>query len=239
MSDSHIKKKSYASIYDLDFDYSNPFTRLQVNSVLTAIDTNSAVLDVGTADGRFLKYLSPKIKIGVGIDLDKRMIQKALAVNASQRNLTFVLGDCLDLPFENDSFDVSYCFALLVICGNMELAISELSRVTKKFGTIILDLPNRRSISFLKWRKFYRNSDLSFSALTLKKSFDMLNELQLEVVQVHSQGLLKQFIYLPYLSRISKIFDNSYIARFDIWLSSKFFFKYFSARWIIICKVTT
>ena len=239
MSDNRIKKNSYASIYDSAMDYSNPFTNLQINSILKSITPNSAVLDVGTADGRFLNYLSRDVRVGVGIDIDEHMIQKALAANASQRNLTFVVGDCLDLPFENDSFDVSYCFALLVICGDIELAISELARVTKEFGTVIVDLPNRRSISFLKWRRFYRNSDLKFSALTLKKSLGVLKALQLEVVQVHSQGFLKQIIYIPFFGRMSKIFDNNHLARFDIWLSSKFLFKYFSARWIVICKVTT
>lgn len=228
---------SYVSIYEIPFDATKPFTRLQINSVLNFINRASVVLDVGAADGRFLKYFSPKIKSGVGLDIDNVMIEKAVLNSASISNLTFVQGDCLNLPFDKNSFDVSYCFAVLVICGNIEVSISEMKRVTKKDGMLILDIPNRHSLTFLRWRKYYEKSELHYFALSPKQSLALLEKLQLEVVRIQAQGFLTQVMYLPFFGRLSKIFDTPLIAKFDIWLSSKFLFKSFSSRWITICKV--
>jgi ubiquinone/menaquinone biosynthesis C-methylase UbiE len=237
MSDENFIKSSYLSIYDTEFDPFNAFTKLQIKAVSDVIQPSDSLLDVGTADGRFLNHFAKKIRKGVGVDIDSQMIEKATLVNNYKERITYKFGDCLSLPFKSDMFDVSYCFALLVICGDIKLAISELKRVTKKSGTIIIDLPNRRSISFYKWRKHYQGSNQKFSAFTLKQSLKILKELQIEVDLIYSQGFIKQVLYLRGFNRFSKVFDVPFVAEFDIWLSSKLVFKNFSSRWIMICKV--
>src|SRR5207302_2584242 len=53
-------------------------------------------------------------------------------------NVEFVEGDATALPFEYGSFDISGCQRLLHHVRRPELAVSELARVTRPGGSILL-----------------------------------------------------------------------------------------------------
>lgn len=106
-------------------------------------------LDVACGTGDFSFSLSKinTMETIVGLDFVKPMLQiaKSKSSTSNSQKLTFVLGDALELPFKNNSFDcVTTGFAMRNY-ESAETAIKEMSRILKPSGTIvILDmLPNR------------------------------------------------------------------------------------------------
>ncbi len=67
------------------------------------------LLDAGCGPAPMLSLLSEKYpdKNYTGIDLTEKMIEVAKAKNIP--NATFIVGDCENLPFEDNSFDVIIC----------------------------------------------------------------------------------------------------------------------------------
>lgn len=96
------------------------------------------VLDLGCGNGRFFEICK---KAGVeytGVD------NSAELINLAQKNFPegkFVVGDALDLPFSNASFDLVVSLAVIHhIPGkkNQEKFLQEISRVLKKDGEVFL-----------------------------------------------------------------------------------------------------
>lgn len=92
-------------------------------------------LDVGCGNGFFTFYLD-KICDAYGIDYSKKMLQ----MNPVKK--TFLM-DASNLQFEDNSFDIVFCHALLHHVENMDEVIREMRRVSKKY-VIILE-PNRNN----------------------------------------------------------------------------------------------
>ena len=75
----------------------------------------------------------------IGVDLDPEAVEDARRrVPAA----TFVVGDLLDLPFEDDSFDVVVCFEAIEHTGDTERTLDQLSRVLRPNGLLFVSSPN-------------------------------------------------------------------------------------------------
>lgn len=96
------------------------------------------VLDAGCGTGWHSKILSEKGHSIFGIDLSEKQIAQAKRNNPL---CNFMVGDIRYLPFDDDTFDVSYTINTLHHLGSwrvQEKALRELARVTKKDGLIIV-----------------------------------------------------------------------------------------------------
>lgn len=71
------------------------------------------VLDAGCGTGRNLVYLAACGLPVVGVDLDDERLAEARARFAGQPGVRFERGDLGDLPFDDASFDVVLCNAVL------------------------------------------------------------------------------------------------------------------------------
>ena len=74
-----------------------------------------------------------------GLDFAQNMLNIAQekVKNSEQKNITFVEGDALQLPFPNDNFDtVTNGFALRNVL-DISQAIKEMTRVVKPGGTVV------------------------------------------------------------------------------------------------------
>lgn len=99
---------------------------------------NLKVLDAGCGPGRFTYILSsyhPK-KI-YGLDLSIRNIRIAKKV-FKKKNIKFLQGNVLNLPFKKESFDFVYSSGVLHHTTNLKKGLKELIRVVKKNGYIYL-----------------------------------------------------------------------------------------------------
>ncbi|MDP8215693.1 MAG: class I SAM-dependent methyltransferase [Candidatus Euphemobacter frigidus] len=93
------------------------------------------LLDVGCGNGFFTFYFD-KICDASGVDYSEKMLQ----MNPVKK--TFLM-EASDLKFEDNSFDVLFCHALLHHVEDIDKVVREMRRVSKKY-VIILE-PNRNN----------------------------------------------------------------------------------------------
>jgi ubiquinone/menaquinone biosynthesis C-methylase UbiE len=107
---------------------------------LSSLPSNRVVLEIGCGNGigaRLIKkYFSP-LKI-YAIDLDQRMIDLAKRYNADD-SIIFELGDATKLRFKDEEFDAVFDFGVIHHIPNWEDCISELKRVLKIEGELIIE----------------------------------------------------------------------------------------------------
>ncbi len=95
------------------------------------------LLDVGCGTGTLterIESIAPQMDI-VGIDPAQSFIDYARLRFKSPR-ISFQLGNVLDLPFSNDSFDLCLSLLVLMFVPDPEKAVSEMCRVTRPGGTV-------------------------------------------------------------------------------------------------------
>ncbi len=95
------------------------------------------LLDVGCGTGtltEWIESIAPQMDI-VGIDPAQSFIDYARSRFTSSR-ISFRLGNVLDLPFSNDSFDLCLSLLVLMFVPDSEKAVSEMCRVTRPGGIV-------------------------------------------------------------------------------------------------------
>jgi ubiquinone/menaquinone biosynthesis C-methylase UbiE len=105
--------------------------------------TDADVLEVGCGTGLILNRIAPLARRAVGLDLSPGM----LAV-ARERGLEVVEGSARELPFEDASFDLLYSFKVLAHVPDLARVFSEMARVVRPGGRLVLEFYNRQS---LRW----------------------------------------------------------------------------------------
>lgn len=119
---------------------------LNYKIVSNLIDENSAVLDLGCAEGSFLKYLIEEKNVkALGVEIDESAV-----INAIEKGLSVVQGD-LDKglgEFKTKSYDWAILNQTLQSVKNPEFVVEEMLRVANK---AIIAFPN-----FAYWKvRFY------------------------------------------------------------------------------------
>ncbi|WP_202320173.1 class I SAM-dependent methyltransferase [Archaeoglobus neptunius] len=96
------------------------------------------ILDVGTGTGFVALRLAELGHDVTGIDLSEGMlsIAKTKATKAGL-NVTFIVGDAENLPFDDESFDAVVCRHLLWTLPNPDKAVKEWARVVKPGGMVV------------------------------------------------------------------------------------------------------
>lgn len=97
------------------------------------------VLDVGCGTGDLLRVLAPLVTPGsaVGIDLSETMIAEAKRRSSgSASNVSFQVGNALDLPFESGSFDRVLATQVLLHIPDPWAALAEMCRVLAPTGLV-------------------------------------------------------------------------------------------------------
>ena len=88
------------------------------------------LLDVGCGTGRRLRDRGAAIALGIGASLDM--------LRLAPRGQRFAAADVRALPFAAGSFDVVWCRLVIGHVRDLELAYSELSRVCRTGGAVIV-----------------------------------------------------------------------------------------------------
>ena len=155
-------------------------------SSLCGIEPNSHVLDLACGTGTTSFFLSEKYKCKVtGIDLSEDLIRKAREEKTRQKkaSVNFDLGNALNLPYADNSFDCVISQAFFVLIDDHEKALKEIDRVLKPggfFGSLELgwfktptkkaytDLVNHaceamipRMMKFEEWETFFGSGRLT------------------------------------------------------------------------------
>jgi ubiquinone/menaquinone biosynthesis C-methylase UbiE len=102
------------------------------------------VLEVGCGTGLILARLAEQAASATGVDLSLGMLARARG-----RGLRVAQGSATGLPFRSESFDVVCSFKVLAHVADIRGALSEMARVTRPGGTLVLEFYNRRSLRHL------------------------------------------------------------------------------------------
>ena len=107
------------------------------------------VIDVGFGTGDFtLEFAKhfPQFKQVIGIDFLKEIVDIAQEKTENYKQVTFMQGDAMNMPFNDRNFDITICMDVLhhTYSKDFTKAIGELARVTNRY--IILEIRNKKNI---------------------------------------------------------------------------------------------
>jgi len=107
--------------------------------------TGNRILDLGCGEGPY-SYLFTKDNESYGLDnCPKRMLLDGdNAINKGYKAL--IVGEGLSLPFTDDLFDIVICTEVIEHVVEVRQLISEINRVLKQGGKLILSTPNLVSL---------------------------------------------------------------------------------------------
>jgi SAM-dependent methyltransferase len=108
----------------------------RVRRLLGPFSGSELVLDSGCGTGSLAFALAPYVGEVVGVDTRPEFIQAA--VERAPENARFLEGDAMELPFEYGEFDIAACVRALHHIRRPELAVSELARVTRPGGRVLV-----------------------------------------------------------------------------------------------------
>ena len=154
MSDQASQESTYTMGYSDDFQQllDRRSVHTHATHLLPLLKSGQRVLDFGCGPGTLSVGLAEAVEPGElhGIDIEASQIElaRAAAQAGGHANATFHVGDITDLPFDDDSFDVAHCHAVLMHVPDTHAALAEIKRVLKP-GGIIASRESSISSSFL------------------------------------------------------------------------------------------
>jgi SAM-dependent methyltransferase len=108
----------------------------RVRTLLGPFSGSELALDSGCGTGALAFALAPLVGEVVGVDTRADFLEAARTV--APENVRFVEADSTALPFDYGEFDIAGSMRLLHHVRRPELAISELARVTRPGGRILV-----------------------------------------------------------------------------------------------------
>jgi len=117
----------------------------------------SRVIDAGCGRGDFTIELSrhfPRLDLIMGCDNIEEVLTIAKKNKELSENVSFQRADLLEMPFDDNFFDVTTCINVLhhIFNEDLEKVLGELARITKKY--LIIEIKNNNNF-------FYRHAKSS------------------------------------------------------------------------------
>lgn len=102
------------------------------------------ILEAGCGTGLLLEKAERFARTATGVDLSAGMLAKARA-----RGLEVTQGSITQLPYEDECFDLVYSVKVLAHIEDIEMALTEMARVTRPGGYVLAEFYNPRSLRYL------------------------------------------------------------------------------------------
>jgi SAM-dependent methyltransferase len=137
----------------------------RLQRLLAPLRGDERALDVGCGTGALAYVLAPHVGEVVGIDASEEYLEAAR--RDAPANCIFELGDAAALGFPYGTFDLVGCLRVLHHVRRPELVVSELARVTRPGGRILLvdQLGDVDPLRSLEVDRFERARDPSHTRL--------------------------------------------------------------------------
>jgi len=206
------------------------------NILKSEITDSSTIIDLGGYDGFIssnLKKFFPALNITV-VDTDKKGMKLA-----EKKGLNTLRASALELPIENNKIDVVLCLDLIEHIKEDDKVISEISRVLKKGGKVILTTPvsDGLTLPFFskeKNEKFNKNLGHIRKGYSLEKIKKLFNANQLTILKTSKYfNLFSRLVYWSMASGI-RLKGKGLLYRLIIRLEP--YIKYRAQEHIIIGK---
>lgn len=177
--------------------------RHKFDEVINAIDSkNSVILDIGCGPG-VMSSLLPDSAFCIGIDISRDQIKFA----KKSTNRCFVVGDSKNLPFNENTFD--YVTLIEVIehldKDNTVEILSEINRLLKKDGSLIITTPNYHSCWPIIEKIWSRMNPVDYTRehinkMTIKKIKALLERSNFKNIKIKTIFIISPFLaFLPYI----------------------------------------
>ena len=154
--------KSEINVFDENaLDYDDWFERhetlfqSELLAIKQAIPVKKSGIEIGVGSGRFAQHFN--IKYGVEPS-------ESMAQIAEQRGIKVIRAVAEDLPIESESFDFALLVTTVCFLSDIPKALSEISRILKPEGEMILAIIDRNSELGKKYEtgkaknKFYKDA---------------------------------------------------------------------------------
>ena len=201
---------------------------LNKNNILFLLEKNkyAKLLDLGCDDGAWTLQLAKKIctKEIYGIDIVEDRLKKA-----KENGVNCKVGDLNNnFPYCNDFFDVVHANQVIEHISNLDIFVSEMYRVTKQGGYIVISTENASSwhnifASIMGWQIFsltnisslrlgignplavHRNSVIDLNAWTHKTIFNYRGIKEFLEIHNFKDIIIKGTGYYPFPEYFAKI----------------------------------
>src|SRR4051812_31921795 len=127
---------------------------------------NKAVLDVACGEGYGSAKLATVARSVIGIDSSAEAIAHATAKYGKDDLLRFSVGTCSSLPIKSGSIDLVVSFETIEHHDGHEEMLTEIKRVLRPSGVLVLSTPDRNEYSVLpRYSNPYHVKELSRNEL--------------------------------------------------------------------------
>ena len=191
-----------------EYERMTPWTRMRLANVKLLVDPKPGdrVLDIGSAAGAIVHYLSTLGCEPVGVDLSELGVQKA---RERFPGLRFEVGDAAQLPFEDASFDKVVAADVTEHLDEATLRgmFAESRRVLVAGGTLSIHTPNpKHLIERMKAHDFLLAQNPTH--IGLRTSRELRGELERAGFTIELD--LKRPSFYPVLRVVDRLFGPTY-----------------------------
>lgn len=165
---------------------------------------NKKVLDIACGSGYGSKILKEHGAIYLtGIDISQETIDYAKG-KYTDDGLNFIPGNILHIGFPDNSFDIVVSFETIEHIKDYRKALSEIRRVLKENGLLIISSPNRRLTSPKKSINEPPDNEHHYVEFSKEEFASLLSE-HLKIIRFYGQRPINKIFLIPYLKTLLKI----------------------------------
>ncbi|MEM3405616.1 MAG: class I SAM-dependent methyltransferase [Candidatus Pacearchaeota archaeon] len=166
------------------------------------------ILDVACGTGRFFGLYTPREIYGIDISPD--MLKQARKKKGVKK---IVIADAEKIPFPNNMFDVVITSQFIMHTPFYMKVIKEMVRVAKKGGSIIIDFPNKYSLSYLSTKiRLLKGKLRYYNLFTKKQILKIAKDNNLEIKQIRGTVIFSP-MFLPKSFTKLSIKLNSFLLK--------------------------
>lgn len=118
------------------------FEHLHRYALAVQLCNNKIVLDIASGEGYGSNLIAGVATSVVGVDISREAVEHAKK-KYQRKNLQFREGSTSKIPMESNSADVIVSFETIEHISEHELFLSEIKRILKENGTLILSTPDK------------------------------------------------------------------------------------------------
>ena len=208
MGCTNLSKESFWSRFANDFEKRNNYVvgKKEIDNLkdhLSEIKDLGNALELGCGDGVFTKMLTKNADSITATDWSKEMVNAAKFKLAGLSSIKLKKENCMDLSFQDESFDSVFMANLLHVIPQPEKAISECKRVLKPKGRIIILSFTAYGMSFFnkmgmiyRYLRTYGKPPKYSAVLTVPKVRQMLEKEGFQVQRVALIGTKMKSVFV-------------------------------------------
>jgi ubiquinone/menaquinone biosynthesis C-methylase UbiE len=127
-----------------DSEFGKTIMKKEAEYIYNELGKYGKILDIGCGIGSFEKNL-PSFNI-IGLDVSEEMLEEA----RKRSDKTFIQGNVEELQFQDSIFDAVFTVTTLEFLDDYKKAVTEIARVTKPQGKIVVMMLNTKSEYFME-----------------------------------------------------------------------------------------